>query len=419
MKKMGSTVYAKFIPGKFRVVSYNILAQSLAKSRIFPHSPSPCLRKETRMPVILDVLKNLNADILCLQRQQLRSQHSRRKGTTGIIFYYGESPISWSTQKQATVALSSCESEFIAATAAATQALWLKRLLSRLTHSDKEKITILVDNKLAITLMKNPVCYERSKHIDTKYHFIRECVERDDIQVYQYLVSGGPMVDPSAKCSENLPMPLCSIYAYTRGEPKFTNVTPNFTDTLDYILFTPSEGIKTVGYLELPEADAISVQGGLPNYSHPSDHLPIVDRSQFAINANPFSLSCDFVDLKDTGFDKAINVTKDIAVEMDIDPVCRQKRVIRKKRQSDENSINQDASFSVEEAFKVQYFLYIVDQALVSLRSRFEQYKEYEKVFGFLFVSRKLNSFDDTTLKSHCSRLEAALRNGEQSDVMQ
>ncbi|GJS94858.1 zinc finger, CCHC-type containing protein [Tanacetum coccineum] len=105
------------------------------------------------------------------------------KGTTGIIFYYGDSPISWSTQKQATVALSSCESEFIAATAAATQALWLKRLLSRLTHSKEEKITIMVDNKSAIALMKNPVFHGRSKHIDTKYHFIRECVEREDIQV--------------------------------------------------------------------------------------------------------------------------------------------------------------------------------------------------------------------------------------------
>ncbi|GJV92066.1 ribonuclease H-like domain, reverse transcriptase, RNA-dependent DNA polymerase [Tanacetum coccineum] len=73
--------------------------------------------------------------------------------------------------------------KFIAATAAATQALWLKRLLSRLTHSDEEKITILVDNKSAIALMKNPVFHGRSKHIDTKYHFIRECVERDDIQV--------------------------------------------------------------------------------------------------------------------------------------------------------------------------------------------------------------------------------------------
>nr|GEV23731.1 ribonuclease H-like domain, reverse transcriptase, RNA-dependent DNA polymerase [Tanacetum cinerariifolium] len=79
------------------------------------------------------------------------------KGTTGIIFYY--------------------------ATAAATQALWLKRLLSKLTHSEEEKITIMVDNKSAIALMKNPVFHGRSKHIDTKYHFIRECVEREDIQV--------------------------------------------------------------------------------------------------------------------------------------------------------------------------------------------------------------------------------------------
>nr|GEY16002.1 ribonuclease H-like domain, reverse transcriptase, RNA-dependent DNA polymerase [Tanacetum cinerariifolium] len=90
------------------------------------------------------------------------------KGTTEIIFYYGESPISWSTQKQATVALSSCESEFIAATAATTQALWLKRLLSKLTHSQEEKVTINVDNKSAIALMKNPVFHGRSKHIDTK-----------------------------------------------------------------------------------------------------------------------------------------------------------------------------------------------------------------------------------------------------------
>ncbi|GJS30558.1 zinc finger, CCHC-type containing protein [Tanacetum coccineum] len=88
-----------------------------------------------------------------------------------------------STQKQATVALSSCESEFIAATAAATQALWLKRLLSKLTHSQEEKVTIQVDNKSAISPMKNPIFHGRSKHIDTNYHFIRECVEKEDIQV--------------------------------------------------------------------------------------------------------------------------------------------------------------------------------------------------------------------------------------------
>ncbi|KAJ9560810.1 hypothetical protein OSB04_005970 [Centaurea solstitialis] len=105
------------------------------------------------------------------------------KGTTGIVFYFGNSPISWNSQKQPTVALSSCESEFMAATVAACQALWLQRLLSALTGWKEEKVTIKVDNKSAIALMKNPVFHGRSKHIDTKYHFIRECVEKNQIEV--------------------------------------------------------------------------------------------------------------------------------------------------------------------------------------------------------------------------------------------
>nr|GEV57987.1 zinc finger MYM-type protein 1-like [Tanacetum cinerariifolium] len=133
------------------------------------------------------------------------------------------------------------------------------------------------------------------------------------------------------------------------------------------------------------------------------------------IKSVPKSLATN--EFRDTSFDKAINVAKEIAIEMDIDPVFRQKRVIRRKRQFDENSVDEETTYSVEEAFKVQYFVYIVDQALVSLRTRFEQYREYERVFGFLFTSGKLNSLDDNTLKSHCSHLEAVLKNNEQSDV--
>ncbi|GKA23814.1 zinc finger, CCHC-type containing protein [Tanacetum coccineum] len=105
------------------------------------------------------------------------------KGTTGIVFYFGESPITWCTQKQPTVALSSCESEFMAATGAACQALWLKRLLSELTGWEEEKITLKVDNISAIALVRNPVFHGRSKHIDIRYHFIRECVENGHINV--------------------------------------------------------------------------------------------------------------------------------------------------------------------------------------------------------------------------------------------
>nr|GEV05246.1 zinc finger, CCHC-type [Tanacetum cinerariifolium] len=87
------------------------------------------------------------------------------------------------TKKQPTVALSSCESEFMAATGAACQALWLKRLLSELTGWKEERITLKVDNVSAIALVRNPVFRGRSKHIDIRYHFIRECVENGHINV--------------------------------------------------------------------------------------------------------------------------------------------------------------------------------------------------------------------------------------------
>ncbi|KAK6158617.1 hypothetical protein DH2020_005931 [Rehmannia glutinosa] len=92
-------------------------------------------------------------------------------------------------------------------------------------------------------------------------------------QVYQYLVSGTNSMGPETV--DDLPIPLSSLYAYTKGEPEFTNCTPGFTGTLDYIFFSPSGDIKPVSYLELPGIESSDVSGGLPNYFHPSDHLPI------------------------------------------------------------------------------------------------------------------------------------------------
>ncbi|GKA16139.1 hypothetical protein Tco_0695886 [Tanacetum coccineum] len=71
----------------------------------------------------------------------------------------------------------------MAATGAACQALWLKRLLSELTGWEEKRITLKVDNISAIALVRNPVFHGRSKHIDIRYHFIRECVENGHINV--------------------------------------------------------------------------------------------------------------------------------------------------------------------------------------------------------------------------------------------
>ncbi|KAJ9560132.1 hypothetical protein OSB04_005292 [Centaurea solstitialis] len=105
------------------------------------------------------------------------------KSTSGMAFYFSDNLITWCSQKQQTVALSSCEAEFMAATLAACQALWLQSLLKYLTDSEAGCVKLLVDNKSAIELMKNPVFHGRSKHINTRYHFIRECVEKGLIYV--------------------------------------------------------------------------------------------------------------------------------------------------------------------------------------------------------------------------------------------
>jgi hypothetical protein len=80
------------------------------------------------------------------------------------------------------VALSSCEAEYIAATTAATQALWLARLLGDLLGRDAEAVELKVDSKSALALAKNPIFHKRNKHIRVRYHFIRSCLEEGSVR---------------------------------------------------------------------------------------------------------------------------------------------------------------------------------------------------------------------------------------------
>ncbi|XP_013616892.1 PREDICTED: uncharacterized mitochondrial protein AtMg00810-like [Brassica oleracea var. oleracea] len=105
------------------------------------------------------------------------------RSTSGHAFYYGSSLITWTSQKQQTVALSSCEAEIMASTEAAKQAIWIKELLSEILSKEGERVKLRIDNKSAIALTKNPVFHGRSKHVLKKYHFIRECVENGHIEV--------------------------------------------------------------------------------------------------------------------------------------------------------------------------------------------------------------------------------------------
>lgn len=106
-----------------------------------------------------------------------------RKSTGGFVFCLNESIITWVSQKQRCVELSSCEAEFMAANAAACQGIWLRNVHGQILIIKMSPLVIYVDNKFIIDLSKNPVFHGRIKHIDIRFHFIRDCVERGEVVI--------------------------------------------------------------------------------------------------------------------------------------------------------------------------------------------------------------------------------------------
>ncbi|RDY06163.1 hypothetical protein CR513_09892, partial [Mucuna pruriens] len=84
---------------------------------------------------------------------------------------------------QAIVTLSTCEAEYVAGTSCMCQAIWLRRLLKEFNMNQEESTKIHIDNKSAQILAKNLVFHEQSKHIDTRYHFIRECIIKKEVDL--------------------------------------------------------------------------------------------------------------------------------------------------------------------------------------------------------------------------------------------
>lgn len=99
-----------------------------------------------------------------------------RRSYTGYAFLYCGAAISWKSQKQRSVAQSSTEAEYMSLAEAAKEALYLRNLLTELNMEHLAEITISVDNQGALYLAKNPVFHSRTKHIDIKYHFVRQSV---------------------------------------------------------------------------------------------------------------------------------------------------------------------------------------------------------------------------------------------------
>ncbi|WVZ76333.1 hypothetical protein U9M48_024316 [Paspalum notatum var. saurae] len=105
-----------------------------------------------------------------------------RKSTSGTCQLLGTSLVSWSSRKQASVSLSTTEAEYIAAASCCSQLLWMKATLSDFGLRFG-KIPLLVDSTSAISVAKNPVLHSRTKHIDVRFHFLRDHYEKGDIDL--------------------------------------------------------------------------------------------------------------------------------------------------------------------------------------------------------------------------------------------
>ena len=85
--------------------------------------------------------------------------------------------ITWGSRKQTVIALSSTEAEYVALSEASREAMWLRHLYGELGFIQKEPILILGDNDGSIAMAKNPQFHKRTKHVDIRWHFVRDLVQ--------------------------------------------------------------------------------------------------------------------------------------------------------------------------------------------------------------------------------------------------
>jgi hypothetical protein len=107
-----------------------------------------------------------------------------RRSTSGFVMKMGTGAVSWSAKKQATIANSSTEAEYISASSAGRDIIWMRSLLTELGHKMDKPSPLMVDNQSALKVLKNPEHHSKMKHIDIKMHWIRQEIKRRAIEVH-------------------------------------------------------------------------------------------------------------------------------------------------------------------------------------------------------------------------------------------
>ena len=111
------------------------------------------------------------------------SDKDTRRSTSGVIVMMARGPVNWLSKLQPIVAVSSMEAEYIACFFAIQDVVWIRQLLKDLGLERTQSTHVHIDNRSARQLAENPVHHQRSKHIDIKYHWIRDMVAAGTVQL--------------------------------------------------------------------------------------------------------------------------------------------------------------------------------------------------------------------------------------------
>uniref|UniRef100_A0A2N9G0N8 CCHC-type domain-containing protein n=1 Tax=Fagus sylvatica TaxID=28930 RepID=A0A2N9G0N8_FAGSY len=122
-----------------------------------------------------------------------------RKSTSGYVFLFGGTAVSWLSKKQCCIAKYTMEAEYIVCSIAVSNAVWIKHFVNSLKLDMQDRpINVFCDNKSVISLIKSGANSSKSKHIDINYHYIQDIVERGEIKVH-FVPSTDMMADPMTK----------------------------------------------------------------------------------------------------------------------------------------------------------------------------------------------------------------------------
>jgi hypothetical protein len=111
------------------------------------------------------------------------------KSTSGFIFFFAGSPISWSSKKQMSIALSSTKAKYIAAMHTTKEALWLQHLLTNFGISSHLPTTLYINNQSTIAIAHNPKFHNQTKHINIHYHFLHKKIKDNEVKLNYILTN--------------------------------------------------------------------------------------------------------------------------------------------------------------------------------------------------------------------------------------